>query len=169
MKTYAAYFENKIRLSSSSGGMFSLIAAKFDAVYGVEMDSTNQYAVFARKTDDISSLRGSKYIQAKVGDAFQQIKKDLLDGKQVLFSGTACHVNGLCSFLQKDYPNLFVIDVICHGVPSVKYWKKFIEGIDVKTVNFRSKEIGWLNYGMKLNDEFISNSECELRKSARSV
>ena len=103
MKTYAAlYKDNKIRERSSSGGIFSALAEEFDVVYGVEMDEENRFAVYARKTDDISSLRGSKYIQAKAGDCYKQVKEDLNDGKFVLFTGTACQVNGLHSFLGKE-------------------------------------------------------------------
>lgn len=157
MKTYAAYYDNIVRQDSSSGGIFSVLADNFDVVYGVEMDEENSFAVYARKTDDISSLRGSKYIQAKMGDCYNQVKKDLNDEKSVLFTGTACQVNGLFSFLDRDYPNLFTIDVICHGAPTPKYWKKFIEGKKVQKINFRSKDGGWENYtyGMKLNDTYI--------------
>lgn len=157
MKTYAAYYDSVERINSSSGGIFSLLSTQFDVIYGVEMDAENQNAVFARKTDDISTLRGSKYLQAKVGDTFKQVKKDLQDEKKVLFSGTACQVNGLLMFLQKNYVNLVTIDVICHGVPSPKYWKKFSEGINVKSVNFRAKDGGWNNYtyGMMLNNTYI--------------
>lgn len=161
MKTYAAYYDNEIRMQSSSGGLFSLIASRFDVVYGVEMDFANQHAVFSRKTTDISPLLGSKYIQAKIGDTFNFVKQDLLDGKQVLFTGTACQVNGLYALLQKDYLNLFTVDVICHGVPTVNFWKKFVEGKDVKHINFRSKDRGWnhYTYGMKLNDTYIPYNE----------
>ena len=38
MKTYAAYYKNQVRIDSSSGGLFSLLASKFDVVYGVQMD-----------------------------------------------------------------------------------------------------------------------------------
>ena len=157
MRTYAAYYDHSERIESSSGGIFSLLSKQFDVIYGVEMDAENQNAVFARKTDDISTLRGSKYLQAKVGNTFKQVKKDLQDNKKVLFGGTSCQVNGLLAFLQKDYPNLFTIDVICHGVPSPKYWRKFSEGIKVENVNFRAKNGGWDNYtyGMMLNDIYI--------------
>lgn len=157
MRTYAAYYDNIDRIKSSSGGVFSLLSKQFDVVYGVEMDVENQNAVFARKTEDVSTLRGSKYLQAKVGDTFKQVEKDLQDKKKVLFSGTACQVNGLQAFLQRDYPNLVTTDVICHGVPSPEYWRKFSEGIKVKNVNFRAKNGGWDNYtyGMMLNDTYI--------------
>ena len=157
MKVYAAYYNNNVRMDSSSGGMFSLIASQFDVIYGVEMDENNQYAIFARKTQDYSSLRGSKYLQARVGDTFRLVKNDLQSGMKVLFSGTACQVNGLLNYLQVDYPNLFTIDVICHGVPSPKLWHKFTEGTDVHSINFRAKDGGWDNYtyGMKINGKYI--------------
>ena len=157
MKTYAAYYDNVVRKESSSGGMFSALASLFDVIYGVEMDAQNKFAVYARKTDDISSLRGSKYLQARVGDTFKKVRKDVEDGRQVLFSGTACQVNGLYSFLQRDYANLFTVDVICHGVPTPKYWQKFIEGKEIEHINFRAKDGGWdhYTYGMRLNDDYI--------------
>jgi coenzyme F420-reducing hydrogenase beta subunit len=158
MKVYAAYYNNNVREDSSSGGMFSLIASEFDVIYGVEMDENNQYAIFARKTKDISSLRGSKYLQARVGDTFMSVKKDLESGLNVLFSGTACQVNGLLNYLQVDFPNLVTIDVICHGVPSPVFYHKFVEGTNVQNINFRAKDGGWNNYtyGMKLNKKYIS-------------
>lgn len=161
MRTYAAYCDNNVRMDSSSGGLFSLISSYFDVIYGVEMSEDNRYAVFARKIDDISSLRGSKYIQARVGDIFKQVKQDLIEGRKVLFTGTACQVNGIYFYLQKDYPNFFTIDVICHGVPTPKYWEKYLNEKEVHNVNFRSKEKGWdyYTYGMKLNDEYIPCSE----------
>ena len=161
MKVYAAYYDHSVRLESSSGGVFSLLATKFDVIYGVKMDADNRYAVFTRKTGDISELRGSKYIQAKVGDTFQQVKKDLIEDRKVLFAGTSCHVNGLLCFLQKHYDNLFTIDVVCHGVPSPKYWHKYVEGKTVKQINFRAKDGGWDNYtyGMRINDTYISHDQ----------
>lgn len=161
MKAYAAYYDNVIRSQSSSGGVFSLLASHFDVIYGVEMDKDNLYAIYARKEGDISSLRGSKYLQARVGNIYNQVKKDLNLGKTVLFSGTACQVNGLYAFLGKEYSSLITIDIICHGVPSPKYWHKFIEGKTVNNINFRSKDGGWDRYscGMTLNQEYISNTK----------
>lgn len=159
MKTYAAYYDNIIRNESSSGGIFSVISKQFEIIYGVSMSQDNQFAIYTRVEENISPLRGSKYLQAKVGDTFIMVKADLLNGKKVLFTGTACQVNGLRSFLQKDYPNLFCFDVICHGVPTPKMWCEFIKGKNIKNVNFRSKDVGWENYGMKLDDEYIPNTE----------
>ena len=107
MKTYAAiYKDNKIRENSSSGGIFSALAEKFDVVYGVSMTDDCYGAEMIRVEGDISPLRGSKYFQAKVGDAFKLVKKDVEEGKKVLFSGTGCQINGLKMFLGKESRNL---------------------------------------------------------------
>ena len=153
MKTYASYYDNDIRLSSSSGGIFSLLTTSFDVVYGVAMSENCYGAEFARIEGDVAPLRGSKYFQAKVGDAFKEVKKDLLAGKRVLFSGTGCQINGLSLFLGKEYPNLFLLDIICHGVPSPKLWKEYVVYQEKKygklySVNFRCKDNSGQNFGM---------------------
>ncbi|MDO4942007.1 MAG: Coenzyme F420 hydrogenase/dehydrogenase, beta subunit C-terminal domain [Lachnospiraceae bacterium] len=165
MKTYAAIYKNKrIRENSSSGGIFSALANKFDVVYGVTMTDDCYSAEMIRAEGDITSLRGSKYFQAKVGDTFKQVKKDLLDGKKVLFSGTGCQINGLSMFLGKEYPNLFLLDIICHGTPSSKLWReytKYQEGKYGKLENviFRCKDDSWIDFGMKENQLYISKDK----------
>ncbi len=155
MKTYAAYYDNDIRLSSSSGGIFSLLSSKFDVVYGVTMSDDCYDCQFVRVEGDVAPLRGSKYFQAKAGDTFKAVKKDLVDGKRVMFSGTGCQINGLYMFLgRNDYPNLFLLDIICHGVPSPKLWREYVEYQEKKygkleSVNFRCKDDSWRDFGMK--------------------
>lgn len=161
MKAYAAYYRNKVRLESSSGGLFSAIANHFDIVYGVAMTDDCYGCHFIRVYDgNITPLRGSKYMQAKVGDIFNQVKEDVLAGKKVLFSGTACQINGLSCFLGAEYPNLLLLDIICHGTPSIKLWRKYIRNQELKAgkinhINFRCKEVSWQQYGFKENDYFI--------------
>ncbi len=160
-QTYAAYYENDLRQASSSGGIFSLLASKFDIVYGVAMTEDCYGARFVRAEGDISALRGSKYLQATVGDTYKDVKQDLEAGCAVLFTGTGCQVSGLKKFLNKDYENLFCVDVICHGVPSPDLWEMYVKhqeqvrGEKITTVNFRCKEQGWKNFGMKENQVFI--------------
>lgn len=162
VKVYAGYNVNKdTRLSSSSGAVFSLLAesilSKQGVVYGVKMADDCYSAEFTRVTDlaGLVWLRGSKYLQAKVGDTYKNIKDDLVSGKSVLFSGTGCQVNGLKSFLGKDYDNLLCADVICHGVPSPALWRKYAEyqevknGGKLKNINFRCKDDSWIDFGMK--------------------
>lgn len=164
MKTYVAYYDNIIRLNSSSGGVFSVIASYFDVIYGVAMTENCYSCEFVRIEDDITPLRGSKYFQAKVGDTFKKVKTDLLNGKHVLFSGTGCQINGLFMYLGKDYDYLFLLDVICHGTPSPKLWKEYVLYQEkkygkLKTINFRCKDDGWQSYGMKENQLYISKDK----------
>lgn len=162
MKVYAAYYDNEIRKESSSGGIFSLLAPQFEVVYGVAMTEDCYSAEFKRVMagEDLSPLRCSKYLQAKVGDTFAQVKKDLKSGKSVLFTGTGCQVNGLKKYLGNDYEKLVCVDVICHGAPSPLLWKKYARYQEeknngkLKYINFRCKDINWSNFGMK---EFLNN------------
>lgn len=162
IKVYAGYSVDKAtRMSSSSGAVFSLLAEKIlaedGAVYGVKMSDDCYSAEFARVTDkrDLIWLRGSKYLQAKVGNAYKQAKMDLLAGKKVLFSGTGCQVSGLKNFLGQDYEDLLCVDVICHGTPSPALWRKYAEyqeeknGGKLKGINFRCKDDSWTDFGMK--------------------
>ena len=166
-KVYAAYAnDNDLRLSSSSGAMFSLLAHHIllldGIVYGVKM-ADDCYSAEYERVEDISSLsqlRGSKYFQAKVGDTYSKVKQDLSEGRKVLFTGTGCSVNGLKTFLQKEYDNLYCMDIVCHGTPSPKLWEKYVkfreEEIHSKViyVSFRNKDKhDWNGFEMKEVDE----------------
>lgn len=161
-KVYACYNKDKdVRLSSSSGAVFSSLAEyvlnKNGIIYGVAMSEDCYSAEFIAVTDQngLSKLRGSKYLQAKVGDIFKKVKEELQADRLVLFTGTGCQVNGLKKFLGKDYGNLICMNVICHGAPSPKLWKKYAQyqennnGGKLKEINFRCKDENWTNFGMK--------------------
>lgn len=161
-KVYACYNKDKdVRLSSSSGAVFSSLAEdvlnKSGIVYGVAMSEDCYSAEFIGVTDSegLTKLRGSKYLQAKVGNTFKSVKKELQAGKLVLFTGTGCQVNGLKTFLGKDYDNLICMDVICHGAPSPALWREYARdqekkmGGKLKGINFRCKDDSWVDFGMK--------------------
>ena len=169
ISAYAAYSKDKLlRKSSSSGGVFSLLAnyviEQGGVVYGVAMDAQCSYAEFVRVSnyEMLLRLRGSKYLQAKLGKTFVSVKSDLEKNTLVLFTGTGCQINGLLGYLGKKYPNLVCVDVICHGVPSAKLWGKYKDycekknGRKVIDVNFRCKENGWEDFGIeKKEDAFL--------------
>ena len=132
MKVYAGYSKNQeVRMSSSSGAVFSSLAEyvlkQQGIVYGVKISEDCYSAEFTQVSDGLglAKVRGSKYLQAKVGNTYKQVKEDLLADKLVLFSGTGCQVNGLKAFLGKEYSNLLCVDVICHGAPSPALWRKY--------------------------------------------
>ena len=162
LEAYACYNKNlDVRLSSSSGAIFTALAENVlynnGIVYGVAMTEDCYGAEFIRVEDKqlLNKLRGSKYLQAKVGYAYKNVQKDLLMGRQVLFSGTGCQINGLKNFLGKNYETLLCVDVICHGAPSPALWRKYAEnqeekyGGRLKYINFRCKDDSWEDFGMK--------------------
>ncbi len=164
---YAAYAKDtELRLNSSSGAMFSLLAMHIlslgGVVYGVKMTDDCYGAEYERviNNEGLKALRGSKYLQAKVGDTFHFVKQDLDNGKVVLFSGTGCFVNGLKLFLRKDYDNLYCMDVVCHGTPSPELWKRYVKYREEQThskmiyASFRNKDKhDWNGFEMKEIDE----------------
>lgn len=144
--------DEDIREQSSSGGIFSLLALNIlsagGVVYGAAFDEN--WEVAHAKVDngaDLSKLRGSKYVQSKIASTYKDVKADLEVGKKVLFSGTPCQCEGLAAFLGKDYENLLMVDFICHGAPSPKVWRKYVEfrgqGKQITSISFRSKNISW--------------------------
>lgn len=166
LEAYAAYAKDaSLRMSSSSGAVFSLLAewvlSGHGVVYGVAMSADCRDAEYRRVDDlhELSRLRGSKYLQARMGDTYQQVKSDLEAGTKVLFSGAGCQVNGLKMYLKKDYDNLVCVDVVCHGVPSPALWKKYVRhmeeqnGSKLISVNFRCKDDSWGDFGIKELDE----------------
>lgn len=161
--TYAAY-NNDIheRLKSSSGGIFILLSKYILSIggvtYGVGMTGDCRVAEFIRVSEaqEIPKLLSSKYLQAKLNNTYRSVKDDLNSGIPVLFTGTGCQINGLKTFLQRHYPKLYCVDVVCHGIPSPKLWGKYLNWIEhkhrlkIKEVNFRCKDAGWSDYGIEL-------------------
>lgn len=156
----AINLNEEIRLKSSSGGLFTLIAEKiinqngvvFGAAFSDDFKSVQHICV--DNIADLDKLRGSKYVQSKIGDTYKQAKDYLDSGRKVLFTGTPCQIGGLYSYLGKPYDNLFTQDIICHGVPSPMVWEKYVEEHERKTsskankVAFRNKKNGWKAYSV---------------------
>jgi coenzyme F420-reducing hydrogenase beta subunit len=154
LKVYAV--KNKhvdIHEKSSSGGVFiplsDAIIKRGGVVYGAGY--SNDFKIIHRKAQTYTErdeLVGSKYVQSDMNTCISQVEKDLKKGKYVLFSGTACQVHGLQSYLDRRNCNkdkLITIDIVCHGVPSPKMWEDFLERIkkngEIQTISFTSKKI----------------------------
>lgn len=157
---YACFNKNKeIRLDSSSGGIFNLIAEYIlddnGIVFGAAFDEDYLVKhIYIDNKKDLEKLRKSKYLQSSLNDIFKSVKNFLKEDKKVLFTGTPCQIEGLKLFLQKNYDNLYTQDIVCHGVPSPKLWQKYLESKDekIKDVNFRNKDNGWEDFNLKIND-----------------
>ena len=157
---YAAYNLNEeIRMKSSSGGVFSLLAEAVlsvnGTVYGAAMTQHGEVEhIRITESSELELLRGSKYVQSRIGRTYLQAKADLEEGKRVLFSGTPCQIEGLHRVLGKDYANLLCMDIICHGVPSPMVWKKYVAFREemaeskMQAMSFRDKKLGWSQYAV---------------------
>lgn len=146
------YKDKNIRKESTSGGFFTAIAEYVidnkGVVYGVSLDKSF-VAKHERVTnkEELWKFRNSKYVQSDPNTTFKQVKEDLNNKILVLYSGTACEIEGLKRYLQKDYENLITVDVICRSVPSPLLWKKYIEeknkNKNIEKVYFREKKYGY--------------------------
>lgn len=140
-KVYAASLKNEEVLKrSASGGIFAVLAEcvlnKNGIVYGsafqqIDGELVNRH-IGITKMDDLPFLQGSKYVQSDMGSVYHEVKQQLLQGKEVLFSGTPCQIVGLKSFLGKEYDKLMTVDIICHGVPSKKWFQDFLHIFEKK-------------------------------------
>lgn len=155
-KVYAVKHKDEVtRAASRSGGIFTALSdlalAKNGVVYGCVLDENfNAIHIRADNYEDRNRMRGSKYIQSKLGETYKSVKSDLVEGCFVLFSGTSCQVAGLRKYLGKEYTNLVCVDIVCHGVPSPKVWKEYLYWQEKKNkskviqVDFRNKrDYGW--------------------------
>lgn len=171
---YAAKSRSEeIQLSSSSGGMFyelsKAVLRNGGTVYGAVFDEVTKKIVHIHVDDieNLSKLKGSKYVQSDIGESYNEAKRDLKDDRWVLFSGTPCQIAGLRNYLKADYERLICVDVVCHGVPSPLLWERYVYylereyGSQIETVNFRCKERGWRDFafGSKLGSKSFYQSK----------
>ena len=145
--------EADVRRDSTSGGAFSALADYVleggGVVFGAALDGRQhlRHTACFRK-EDLWRLRGTKYVQSDLEGVFREVRR-CLEGRQVLFSGTPCQVDGLYRYLGGRPEGLTTCDLVCQGVPSPGVWEdmaRHIErkrGRELQTVRFRSKVEGW--------------------------
>lgn len=142
-------------MRSASGGAADSAAKTVlqtgGVVYGAAYDEQLAVSHIEVTTDaEREKLQSSKYVQSDPKDSYAKAKQRLVEGKTVLFTGTPCQIAGLYAFLGGNPENLYTVDLICHGVPSPKFFKKYLEYQNKQTAgkviyfNFRSKDKrGW--------------------------
>lgn len=162
------------RLLSSSGGIFILLAEQTikqgGVVFGARFDENWEVEhCFAEVLGELAPLMRSKYVQSRIGDTYKQVDQFLKQGRQVLFAGTSCQIAGLRKYLCKEYENLLVVDVVCHGAPSPGIWRGYLNTIckeagtnKITFINFRAKQdegFGWKQYGLVIKGETLIGKE----------
>lgn len=146
---------NEVETSRSGAAFIAIsdyILEQGGVVYGAGY--TDHFRVVHKRAttkEERDEFKGSKYVQSDMTGVFRQVKQDLRDGLTVLFSGTPCQTSGLNSYIGKRLrENLFLVDIVCHGVPSPYMWRDYIaylekkQGSPIVWVNFRDKQkYGW--------------------------
>lgn len=157
-----------LRTAASSGGLFPLLAnsvlSEGGVVYGVAFDEDWKKVRHIRVTapTELPRLFGAKYLQSETGSTFCQVRQDLVAGKRVLFAGTPCQTAGLKAYLGRDWTELLLVDVICHGTPSQRVWAAYLTELEARygaraeNVSFRDKRGGWKDYRLSVR---FSNGE----------
>ena len=137
-----------IRITSSSGGFgqsvmiaalqnsFCIAACKFQ-------NGEFRFDLIEDKSN-VSSFIGSKYVKSNPVGIYKKVKNKLKEGKKVLFIGLPCQVSSMRNFV-KDHGNLYTIDLICHGTPSVHLFQESMEeyGVvlaDLQSIYFRKND-----------------------------
>lgn len=161
VKTFAVRLKdmNEV-MKSQSGGAFvafsDYVLSQGGVIYGAHFannefrEVTHGRALTQKERD---GFRESKYIQSNLNYIFSAVKKDLIEGRLVLFSGTPCQTAGLNSYVgSKLRERLILIDIVCHGVPSPAIWKDYLDGLETKygkieDACFRNKQsFGWKSH-----------------------
>lgn len=159
------------RFKSSSGGVFELLAKNTLAQDGIVIgcrlneDMVAEHVV-ASNLEELQALLSSKYVQSNTIGIYKKVRKLILEGRKVLFSGVPCQVAALQNFLFKPYANLTTIDVLCHGVPSPRLFKEYVDslnrryGASMTSLSFRYKKKGWKR--LYINSTFANGKEHHL-------
>lgn len=166
LKLYGAWNkDNNLLKNSSSGGIFTTIATQIinegGLVFGAAYDEDfNVRHICVETHEELSKLRGSKYVQSTIGDTYREVLDALKKGRKVFFTGTPCQVAGLYGFLGKrHYDMLFTADFLCHGTPSSKVFQAYKEWLEAKhnskmvAYNYRSKHWGWNGWCLQADFE----------------
>ncbi len=148
---FGGYLNNQEeRFNSTSGGAFTAIVNAFCdmnyVIFGAASNGIEVFHTFVCDKNQINIFRKSKYSQSVIGNSYKNVKHFLNEGKKVLFSGTPCQIAGLYSYLKKvDISQLLTVEVVCEGVPSPLYIRKFCRHLEnkykceVESIDYRYK------------------------------
>lgn len=163
--------------SSASGSLGTAIAKGFmkqgGVVYGVAY-TDDCLGIEYRRADteaELEHFRTSKYAQSRKLDIFQKVMEDLNGGRKVLFVGLPCDSYALQLYLGKQYENLYICALICHGPTSPLVHRQYTQNLlneqncDLEEFSVRYKKEGWKPYYIRAR---FSNGYEHLEKFAES-
>lgn len=132
---YAAWsIDSEDYQSSTSGAAASVLSRHVleqgGVVYGCAMlRDIDVRHIRIDNVSDIKKLKGSKYVQSDLMDIFASLKTDVETGRQTLFIGTPCQVAAMKRLFKNQPDNLILVDLICHGVPSLELLRQHIKKV----------------------------------------
>lgn len=148
--------------SSQSGGAFLALARTViennGIVYGVKWSQGCTRAEFAGATT-IAQLRafsGSKYVSADPSCLLQEIKKEVITGRVVLFSGLPCQVAAVRNLFPYR-ENLVLVEVLCMGPMSPEVWKRLRQHMPLNLSNFLFRDKSRRGWGKADSQYEFSN------------
>ena len=114
----AKSISNDVRRKSASGGIFfelaKLVLDENGIVYGAAFtESWEVQHIRVSKEEELPKLQGSKYPQSTIVTVLADIKKDLNEGRRVLFCGTPCQANAVLAYVgYSNRDKLLLCDIV---------------------------------------------------------
>ncbi|WP_026766537.1 Coenzyme F420 hydrogenase/dehydrogenase, beta subunit C-terminal domain [Selenomonas ruminantium] len=151
--------DQEVRSNSSSGGYANAICKAFIENGGIVAScklSNGDFRFFlARDYEEMQGFAGSKYVKSNAAGIYKQVKRELIKGRKVLFLGVPCQVSAMINYVGKKLlPQLYTIDLICHGSPSKKILDMALKEYgytwpDINKIDFRNNTKFQLRINMK--------------------
>lgn len=152
------------RRTSASGGVASACyrwgLSKGIHCYGVPADDFYAFRFIELSGEsDLRRCKNSKYAESDMSGIFESAKKQLRNGKDVLFIGLPCQVAALRTFVGDGLgESLVTVDIICHGVCPAVYLEEHVKGIEKKrgraasALSFRDPAFETSKFRLTLSD-----------------
>ena len=152
---FIGYYDDEILTkNSSSGGVATGIAKEIisrgGVVYGASLVYINNSITLKHigisQESDLFKIQGSKYMQSTANEAICECVSKTKRGELVAFFGTSCQIEAIKILLdEKEYQNLLLVDLVCHGVPKDSLFNDYIAFLETKykgkiiDISFRTK------------------------------
>lgn len=149
---YAVWANDEVRMQSSSGGVFTVLAEEMldrggyvcAVAYGSNFKA--EHIIISDKKE-LYKLRRSKYMQSDVGFVYRRVEELLKRDNEVMFVGTPCQVAGIKAYLGQTYKKLLLVDIYCNYTPAYPLFEKYLNENynvnNIEKIEFRIKKYGW--------------------------
>ena len=150
-KAFAAFSKDTNDYKTSTSGAAASVFSNYfieqgGVVYGcavcnIENKTIDIKHIRVTTKEELPRLKGSKYVQSRIVEILPLLKEDVKNGKKVLFIGTPCQAAAVRNLFPKVPDNLWIVDIICHGVPSLNLLQQHIRNKignqEIDNVRFR--------------------------------